>query len=170
MLKSIRYPSVLVDRRLYSRQCTLPAMKVNSISNNRDVICVIISLYLAPIRQHPLWALQYKKHMDKWEQVKWMPTKMVRGLKHFPCEERLSKLGLPEPKEVAFRGTNSSPPLHRENNPAGSRLPREVVQSPSLEVLKMQWEKPWATQPEFNTVTAFRRLASWTSQGPFQPE
>ena len=40
------------------------------------------------------WASQFRKNRDLLEGVQWRATKMIKGLDHLSCEERLSKLGL----------------------------------------------------------------------------
>ncbi|GAB0187974.1 hypothetical protein GRJ2_001262700 [Grus japonensis] len=95
---------VLVDTKFtVSQQREIVAKKANviltcvrkSVSGRlRELI-----LYSALVRPHlehhvQCWAPQYKRDMDILERVQQRATKMMKGLEHLSCEERLRELGL----------------------------------------------------------------------------
>jgi len=97
---------VLVDKGLnMTPQCALTAQKANCIlgclkrsvaSRSREVILPCCSALNRPHLEScvQLWSPQPRKDIDLLEQIQRRATKMIRGLEHLSCEERLRELGL----------------------------------------------------------------------------
>ncbi|KAK4829554.1 hypothetical protein QYF61_005223 [Mycteria americana] len=73
-----------------------------------------------PLVKLHFWAPHYKRDIEGLERVQRRATKLVKSLEHKSDEERLRELGV----------------IKHWN-----RLPREVVESPSLEVLKRRLDE-----------------------------
>ncbi|KAK4830257.1 hypothetical protein QYF61_009350 [Mycteria americana] len=116
-----KHLGVLVNSRLnMSWKCAQVAKKANSIlacirnsvaRRTREMIVPLDSALSTLMRAHlehciQLWDPQYKKGMDLLKQVQRRAMKMVRGLEHLSCEERLRELELFGSRETFLRPFN----------------------------------------------------------------
>ncbi|PKU42714.1 hypothetical protein llap_6963 [Limosa lapponica baueri] len=96
---------VLVDNKLtVSQQCALVDKKANDLlgctkksmaSRSREVIRPLYSALVKPHLEYcvQFWAPQFNKYRELLQRAQWKATKVIKGMEHLSCEERLREQG-----------------------------------------------------------------------------
>jgi len=101
------------------------------VSSTREVILPLYSVLVRPHLKYcvQFWAPQYRKDTEVLEQVQRRVTRLVKSLENMPYEEQLKALGQ---CRLDIRKNFFTERVGKHWN----RLPRKVVESPSLDVFK----------------------------------
>ncbi|GAB0190313.1 mitochondrial enolase superfamily member 1 [Grus japonensis] len=147
----------------------LGCIKRSVTSRSREVILPLYSALVRPHLEYcvQLWGPQYRRDMELLERVQRRATKLIRGLEHLSYEDRLrekaapgrSTCGLPVPEGAYRKGgdrTRGNGFKLKEGRfrldvrkkfftvrvvRPWNRLPREVMEAPSLEVFKARLDE-----------------------------
>ena len=125
----LKWKCALVPKKAHG---VLGYIKKSSVSRSRNVL---LHLYTALVRPHleycvQSWAPHFKKEEELLERVQRRSTRMIKGLEHLSYEERLRGWGSWAHQNIRKSFFTLRVIEH------WNRLPREVVDSPSLEMLK----------------------------------